>query len=156
MSDLPASFCALLLLMAANSAAWLTGRLLGAHLAAPLDAGLMLPDGTRLLGSHKTWRGLVVGALAAALVAPLCGHPAALGLAFGALSLTGDAASSALKRRMHLAPGAQAPLLDQALEALLPLAVLRLPLALSWMDVVLVAGGFIVLDVAATAIRTRR
>jgi CDP-2,3-bis-(O-geranylgeranyl)-sn-glycerol synthase len=113
MSDLPTFLCALVLLVAANSAAWLAGRTLGVHLAAPLDGGLKLRDGTRLLGSHKTWRGFVVGALAAALVAPICGHSIALGLAFGALSLTGDAASSALKRRLRLAPGAQAPLIDQ-------------------------------------------
>ena len=156
MSEAPPSLCALLLLVAANSAAWLAGRALGAHLAAPLDGGLKLRDGTRLLGSHKTWRGLFVGALAAALVAPICGYSTALGLAFGALSLTGDAASSALKRRLRLAPGAQAPLVDQALEALLPLIVLRGPLGLAWADVALVASAFTVLDIAATAIRSRR
>jgi CDP-2,3-bis-(O-geranylgeranyl)-sn-glycerol synthase len=156
MSDLPASLCALMLLVAANSAAWLAGCALGSRFAAPLDCGIMLPDGTRLLGSHKTWRGLIVGALAAALVAPLCGHPAALGFAFGALSLTGDAASSALKRRMRLAPGAQVPLIDQIPEALLPVLALRVPLGLGWPDVALAAGTFTALDVAATAIRSRR
>jgi len=72
------------------------------------------------------------------------------------LSLTGDAASSALKRRLRLAPGAQAPIVDQALEALLPLIVLRVPLDLAWIDVALVAGAFTVLDIAATAIQSRR
>jgi hypothetical protein len=156
MLDLRAFLCALALLVAANSAAWLAGRVLGTHLAAPLDGGLKLRDGSRLFGSHKTWRGLVAGALASALIAPLCGHSTALGLAFGALSLTGDAASSALKRRIHLAPGAPSPVLDQALEALLPLMALRLPLGLTWMEVALVAGAFTVLDVVATAIRSRR
>jgi CDP-2,3-bis-(O-geranylgeranyl)-sn-glycerol synthase len=155
MSELPPYLSALLLLMTANSAPWLAGRLLGERLAAPIDGGLTLRDGTRLLGSHKTWRGLVVGALAAALVAKVCGYSTMLGLAFGALSLTGDAVSSALKRRLHLAPGAQAPLIDQVLEALLPLLVLRTSLGLTWTDVALVAGAFTALDIAATAIRGR-
>jgi CDP-2,3-bis-(O-geranylgeranyl)-sn-glycerol synthase len=148
--------CALLLLVAANSAAWLSGWVLGSRFAAPLDGGLVLADGTRLLGSHKTWRGLVAGALGAAVVAPLCAYPATLGFEFGALSLVGDAMSSALKRRLRLAPGAQAPLLDQVLEALLPLVVLRSPLDLGWTDVALVSALFTTLDVVATAVRARR
>lgn len=153
MSDLSSSACALLLLIVANSAAWLTGRIFGDRFAAPLDGGLVLPDGSRLLGSHKTWRGLISGALAAAIVAPFCGYPVQLGLAFGTLSLVGDAMSSALKRRLRVRPGAQAPLLDQAIEALLPLIVLRTSLELDWSQVAIVAGVFTVLDIAATAIR---
>jgi CDP-2,3-bis-(O-geranylgeranyl)-sn-glycerol synthase len=155
MFDLPASACVLLLVVVANSAAWLAGRVFGLRFAAPLDGGFKLSDGTRLLGSHKTWRGLVAGALGAAIAAPLCGYSAVLGLAFGTLALVGDAGSSALKRRLRLAPGAQAPLIDQVLEALLPLMVLRSPLGLGWADVALVTAVFTVFDVAATAVRDR-
>jgi hypothetical protein len=77
-------------------------------------------DGERLLSDHKTRRGLLPGTLGCGLTAMLTGPGFALGASFGALSLTGDALSSALKRRLRLAPGAEIPGLDQLPEAVLP------------------------------------
>ena len=55
------------MISAANSAPPLCKRLLGTRLARAIDAGLTLRDGYPLLGSSKTWRGLV-----AAIVLSTC------------------------------------------------------------------------------------
>src|SRR5271166_5320197 len=49
----------LVVISAANSAPPLCKRLLGARLARAIDGGLTLRDGYPLLGSSKTWRGLI-------------------------------------------------------------------------------------------------
>lgn len=93
---------------------------------APLDAGLSI-DGARLLGSHKTWRGLITGTLMATLAFWLeqqaVAHSAffqsvasdtwtptllplwLLGPLLGLGALLGDAIESFFKRRSHIAPG---------------------------------------------------
>lgn len=141
---------ALILLISANSAPWLLRRLLGEHANAPLDFGLALRDGRRLLGSHKTWRGLMGGSLLCAAVAELCGLPWQLGAEFGAVSLLGDLLSSALKRRLGFAPGRSVAGVDQLPEALLPLIVFRDPLALNNVNIIAVAASFSVLDILST------
>ena len=111
----------ILLLAVVNGAPVMARRLLGERLAHPVDGGLRLPDGRRLFGESKTWRGLAAGMLAGAVTAPLLGYPAATGLAFGLLAMLGDLASSFVKRRLGLAPSSQALGLDQIPESALPL-----------------------------------
>jgi CDP-2,3-bis-(O-geranylgeranyl)-sn-glycerol synthase len=119
--DYSSAASALLLVCIASSAAWAASRALGPRLDAPLDFGLALPDGQRLFGDHKTWRGLAAGVLACALAATLLGFPMTTGAGFGAAALAGDALSSALKRRLALRPGTDVIGIDQLPEALLPL-----------------------------------
>jgi CDP-2,3-bis-(O-geranylgeranyl)-sn-glycerol synthase len=137
-----ADLLALLMLMAANTAPVLAAGLLGRRLAAPIDARVQLRDGQPLFGSHKTWRGLVAGILAAALVAGAAGLPAAIGAAFGALALCGDLLSSFVKRRLSRASGTWMPFLDQLPEALLPLLVMKHWFGLNAMDIAVTAGMF--------------
>ena len=144
---------ALALVVTANMAPWAAGRLWREHCAQPLDFGLTLKDGRRLLGSHKTWRGLLAGVLGCALTAWLLGVGFLLGLAFGALSLAADATSSFVKRRFRFAPGAEAPGLDQLPEALLPLLVLSRPLGIGLSGALAVALIFLCLDLAAMPFR---
>jgi CDP-2,3-bis-(O-geranylgeranyl)-sn-glycerol synthase len=144
---------ALVLVMVANMAPWASGRLMGERLAKPLDFGATLPDGSRLLGDHKTWRGLVAGALASAVTAWLLGHPPMLGIEFATLTLMADAASSFTKRRLRLDPGAEVPALDQVPEALLPLLVLADPLGISVLEAVAIAVIFLCLDIVARPLR---
>jgi len=146
---------ALLLLILANSLPWLAGRALAGRWATPLDFGLSLKDGRRLLGSHKTWRGVVLASCGCALAAGLLGLPWRLGAKLALLSLLGDALSSLCKRRLALAPGSDVPLLDELPEALLPLLALRSSLGLDQTTVALVAGTFTLLDIAAAAVRQR-
>jgi CDP-2,3-bis-(O-geranylgeranyl)-sn-glycerol synthase len=99
-------------------------------LALPIDGGRML-GGKRIFGDHKTWRGLIAGVVAGALVFELQRLAYEAGwwreLAFfeysrasplpGALmslgALAGDAIKSFFKRRVGIAPGASWLLFDQ-------------------------------------------
>ncbi len=146
---------ALLLLILANSLPWLAGRALNARWAMPLDLGLVLADGQRLLGSHKTWRGLVVAICGCALAAGFSGLHWRTGAALAALSLLGDAFSSLCKRRLALAPGSSVALLDQLPEALLPLLALRSSLGLDPITIAAVAGIFTLLGVVAASLWQR-
>lgn len=144
---------ALALVVVANVVPWASGRLFGARFNVPLDFGGTLSDGSRLLGDHKTWRGLIAGVLACALLAQWLGRGWALGLAFGSLSLAADTASSFAKRRLHVAPGRESPMLDQLPEALLPLIVLSRPLGLTILECFGLAAVFSLLDLATVRLR---
>jgi CDP-2,3-bis-(O-geranylgeranyl)-sn-glycerol synthase len=144
---------ALLLVVAANFAPWATARCFAGYWRAPLDGGATFPDGSRLLGDHKTWRGLIVGTLACGVVARLLQFPLLLGIAFGLLSLAADSASSFVKRRLRLRPGAEIPGLDQLPEALVPLLVLSRPLGLRPTDSVVIAMVFLLLDLVVIRLR---
>lgn len=94
-----------------------------AALARPLDGGAMW-RGQRVLGDHKTWRGLVVGVAASMLAFELqaqlfhagalhdlalvdyaaIGHWPGVLLGFGAIA--GDALKSFFKRQRRIPPGA--------------------------------------------------
>jgi CDP-2,3-bis-(O-geranylgeranyl)-sn-glycerol synthase len=137
----------------ANVAPWAAGRWLSGYWRAPLDGGARLTDGTRILGDHKTWRGLTAGILTCALVARLLHQSLLLGAAFGALALAADAASSFLKRRLRLRPGTEIPGVDQLPEALIPLLVLSRPLGLRLTDALVAAFVFMILDLAASRLR---
>jgi hypothetical protein len=147
---------ALALLVAANAAPVVVAKLARDRWAAPLDFGWVLPDGERLFGSHKTWRGLVSGIAASAGVGLLFGVTPLISVGFACASLLADAASSAAKRRMHLKPGTEYPGLDQVGEVLVPLALFASPLSLEWSEVILVAVTFSVLDIATAGLRHRR
>ena len=99
-------------------------------LAIPIDNGQML-WGKRVLGDHKTWRGLLAGIVAGALVfesqrfayqAELArnlalidysAHPLLPGLLMGLGAGVGDAVKSFFKRRIDIEPGASWPVFDQ-------------------------------------------
>jgi CDP-diglyceride synthetase len=143
----------LLLVITANTAAWAAARIFDPHWTAPLDLGRTLRDGTRLFGSHKTWRGLIAAAVACGVAAQLLRHGFALGAAFGTLALLGDAASSFVKRRLQIPPGAEVLGLDQVPEAIMPLLALQRPLGLGLVESLIVAATFAVLNIAATKLR---
>lgn len=83
----------------------------------PLDGGLELRDGTRLLGDGKTWLGLltfpILGLLAGGLLTFTGMHTPLTGLAMGLGAFLGDLGGSFLKRRFRMERGAKAGLLDQ-------------------------------------------
>lgn len=134
----------LLLLVTANGAPLVAKKLLGDAFAAPLDGGAHFIDGRPLLGPSKTIRGLVVGVLAATLIAPLLGFAWTTGLVIGAAAMIGDVCSSFAKRRMGLAPSSQALGLDQIPESLFP-ALAAMPLVgLTLFDVAVITAAFVV------------
>jgi CDP-diglyceride synthetase len=146
---------ALLLLGIANSAPIFAKRLLGNRLDMPLDAGLIMPDGRPLFGVSKTIRGLVVSLLFASVSAPILGLDWSVGTSLAAASMSGDLLSSFVKRRMGLAPHAQAFMLDQAPEALLPMLLLRAPLGLGWGDVAVGLAAFTGLEIVLSRLLFR-
>ena len=99
-------------------------------LAVPIDGGKTF-QGKRLLGDHKTWRGLfagiVVGVIAyelqrlaskAGLASDLglinyAAHPLLPGILMGLGAGVGDSVKSFFKRRMDIEPGASWPVFDQ-------------------------------------------
>jgi CDP-2,3-bis-(O-geranylgeranyl)-sn-glycerol synthase len=143
------------LLIAANAVPVIVGKLARGRAALPLDFGRVMPDGERLFGSHKTWRGLASGIAACALLALYLGLPVWLGAAFAAVSLAADACSSAAKRRMRLKPGSEVLGLDQLAETLIPLFVFAEPLGLQLTEIVLVTVCFVVLDTVTAPLRRR-
>jgi hypothetical protein len=150
------SLHALALLLAANATPVVVAKVAGKRAALALDFGRVMPDGERLLGAHKTWRGLVSGVLAGGVVAAFLELSPWIGVGFAALSLAADALSSCIKRRLRLKAGAEFTGFDQLAEALLPLAVFAAPLALGLGEILVTAATFIALDVAAAPLRQRR
>ena len=147
---------ALALLAAANAIPVIIGKLSNDRWALPLDFGYVLPDGERLFGSHKTWRGLVSGIVAGTVVAELMRIPLWVGAGFAMASLAADALSSAVKRRMKIEPGTESMGLDQLGEALLPLVLFANVISLDGAEIVVVTVAFCVLDIAFTRLRHRR
>lgn len=139
---------ALVLVGAANTAPLLLKKLLGERFAWPLDGGLRFFDGEPLFGRSKTIRGLAIGVLAPALIAPLVGHRWQHGAIMGAAAMAGDLLSSFSKRRLKRPPSSQALGLDQIPEVLLPLWVGRVWFDLSYVDIAVVLLLFVVLQLA--------
>jgi CDP-2,3-bis-(O-geranylgeranyl)-sn-glycerol synthase len=78
----------------------------------PLDGGEKWLDGKPFLGSHKTFRGCLVGILAGLIIGTMQGT-LIVGLVQGFGAILGDLISSFYKRRLDLAPGESFPFLDQ-------------------------------------------
>jgi hypothetical protein len=131
MMSLPALLEILFLITAANGAPVLAARLCGDSFGYPVDFGLRMPDGRRVLGSSKTWRGLLAALVATPVAAGLIGLPAQYGLLAAAAAMAGDLFSSFSKRRLGLQSSDMALGLDQLPEALFPTLVLMGPLELS-------------------------
>jgi CDP-2,3-bis-(O-geranylgeranyl)-sn-glycerol synthase len=114
---------------AANMAPVLVGPYFE-RLARPIDGGRTL-GGKRILGDHKTWRGLVAGIVAGVVVYELqrllhawggvaglvvmdyASHPVLPGLLMGLGTGVGDAVKSFFKRRVAIPPGGSWPVFDQ-------------------------------------------
>jgi CDP-diglyceride synthetase len=132
----------LLLILVANGAPLLAYDLLRQRWGRPVDGGLVLADGRRLLGYSCTWRGLLAAMACTPLVALVLGLPPGTGLLIGLLSMAGDALSSFVKRRLGLAPGSRALGLDQIPESLLPALGIATHHGLSLPAIALVVTGF--------------
>jgi CDP-2,3-bis-(O-geranylgeranyl)-sn-glycerol synthase len=142
------SFClyciiqATVLLVVANGAPVLMNKALGRRWAWPVDNKLKLHDGHRLFGNTKTWRGLCSAVFFTALAAILIGIDPLTGLLFGALAMSGDLLASFIKRRMSCSESSRARGLDTVPESLLPIVLLKEPLALSLFDIILIVALF--------------
>jgi len=86
----------------------------------PLDFNHKLRDGRRILGNGVTWRGTIIGIIIGTLIGLVQGIISGnyiegflLGFTLGCGAMIGDACGSFLKRRLNVARGKPAPILDQ-------------------------------------------
>jgi hypothetical protein len=126
---------ALILLLLANATPVIIKDILGNRLARPVDGGTKFVDGRPLLGSSKTFRGILVSILATSVCAPLVGRDWRIGALVASVAMAGDLFSSFLKRRMDLPAGGRATGLDQIPESLFPLLACRRELQLTALDI---------------------
>lgn len=136
----------LLLIIVANGAPVLMRFFLQGRLETPVDFGAMLPDGRRLFGGSKTWRGVVGAILATAVIAVLMGYSMRIGVLVAIFAILGDLISSFIKRRLGLKQSCMAPLLDQAPESLLPSMVLMHEFALDDIQVIALVAVFVIVE----------
>jgi CDP-2,3-bis-(O-geranylgeranyl)-sn-glycerol synthase len=143
------------LVILANAVPILLYDLLKERWAWPLDGGLQLSDGRRLLGPSATLRGLVASVGVTAVIAMLLGHPLGVGVVIGFAAMLGDACSSFIKRRFGMASGDMALGLDQIPESLFPMVAVMNHFDLSWWDVGLLVLGFVVFELCISRLLYR-
>jgi CDP-diglyceride synthetase len=142
----------LLMLVVVNGAPVALGLLARRRLDTPVDGGLVLRDGRRLLGPSKTVRGVIAAILAGSAAAPLADLTYLQGAIFGSLAMAGDLVSSFLKRRLGHASSHSCPVLDQLPESLLPLLVVNPHLHAGPPEILVAAAAFTVIDLLVTRI----
>ena len=138
-------FDVVFLLLAANGAPILADCLLRKKLSIALDAGLLFMDGQPIFGTSKTVRGVAASIVATTSAALVIGQSLAIGLLVGAVAMTGDLASSFLKRRLRLAATNRLFGLDHIPEALLPALVLAAISDLATTDAFVITAIFVLL-----------
>jgi CDP-diglyceride synthetase len=142
----------LLMLVVVNATPVVLGILARHRLGAPLDGGLILRDGYRLLGPSKTVRGVIAAILAGSAAAPLADLSHLQGAIFGGLAMIGDLGSSFLKRRLGFSSSYSCPVLDQLPESLLPFLALKPHLDAGLPEILAATAAFIVIDLLLTRI----
>jgi len=145
----------LLLIIIANGAPILIRWLLNNGFNLALDFGHKLPDGHRLFGSSKTWRGIFTALLTTTTAAWLLGHSAETGFLVAVYAIIGDLFSSFVKRRLSMKPSSMAPLLDQVPESLLPAFMLRQAFNLDISAIALLVLIFIIIELLLSHILYR-
>jgi CDP-2,3-bis-(O-geranylgeranyl)-sn-glycerol synthase len=135
----------------------------------PLDMDSML-GGSRILGDHKTWRGLILGISAGIITAALqqllansyssidaislidweTNNPVTIGALLGFGALAGDAAKSFLKRRLNINPGETFLIFDQVDYILGALFFLSLKVPLSSLPIIQIVITWTMLHVLST------
>ena len=139
-------FQASVLLVIANGMPVIINKILGNRWSWPVDKGFNLNDGQRLLGNAKTWRGLCSAVYFTTVAAILFGIEPLTGVLFGTLAMTGDLLASFIKRRLMRAVSSRARGLDTVPESLLPIWLLKEPLALNFIDIILIVGLFFLIE----------
>jgi len=100
-----------------------------------MDFGKKLPDGRRVFGKNKTFRGffagLAVGTLAGLAESLVFNYHIMFGFLLSLGALFGDLAGAFVKRRLAIPPGGLLPVVDQ-LDFILGAILFSLPLCMPW------------------------
>ena len=142
----------LLILIIANGAPIAARLILGNKFEYPVDFGLKFADGKRLLGTSKTWRGLLFAIVIAIIGAVILSLPIKVGLIMGCWTMLGDLFSSFIKRRLGLSPSGMALGLDQIPESLFPLVAVSTIFGLEWWRVLSLVLLFIVIELSLSRV----
>lgn len=147
---------ALILVVVANSAPILARQtpLLG-KFTYPVDGNAYFFDGRRLLGSSKTWRGVIATLLLTSICSVVLQHSWLTGLVVGLLAMLGDSLSSFIKRRLGMPPSKMAFGIDQIPESLLPIVYLHYLWQFGWASVWGLVLVFIVLELTLSQLLFR-
>jgi hypothetical protein len=154
-SDITLLWPPLLLLLVANGTPILARLWLGERFSRPLDGGLRFMDGRPLLGSAKSWRGVMAAIIATTPCAMLLGQAWWLGALFALLSMLGDAMVSFVKRRLAVAVHGRVVGLDQIPEALLPVWLLNKSFGLNSEQVLVCVVLFMLLEIGLSPLLYR-
>lgn len=136
----------LLLIIIANGAPILIRVLLTDSFKLAIDFDQTLPDGKRVFGPSKTWRGVFAAIAVTSLAAWLLGYEPETGFLVAVYAVAGDLISSFLKRRLAMAPSSMAPLLDQVPESLFPALMQRHTFHLDVSAVIVLVLIFIIIE----------
>jgi len=139
-------------LIGINGAPILATRFAGKQFDYPIDCHHVLLDGRPVLGPSKTFRGLISALVMAVLIGSIFSMPIPISLLFGALSMTGDMASSFIKRRLGFTSSAMALGLDQIPESLFPLLGCKDLLGINYGQIFLVVVSFFCLELIISQI----
>jgi hypothetical protein len=136
----------LLLIIIANAAPIILHSLMGKRLDSAIDCGFRLPDNNPVLGSSKTWRGVIGAIVFTSIGAVLLGYSVPVGTQIALYAVLGDILSSFIKRRIGMAPSSMAPLIDQVPESLLPALMLMDTFELNYQSIIILVCLFIVIE----------
>jgi CDP-2,3-bis-(O-geranylgeranyl)-sn-glycerol synthase len=136
----------LFLIIVANGAPIIGRWLVNGRWATPLDGGAVFIDGLPLLGTSKTFRGVMCAMVATPLIAMGIGLSWDIGLMVSLLAMMGDCLSSFVKRRFNRPSSSMALGLDQIPESLLPLLGVREQFSLTWEGIVATVAGFFIVE----------
>jgi CDP-2,3-bis-(O-geranylgeranyl)-sn-glycerol synthase len=119
---------------------------MGKRLDFAIDCGRRLADNNRILGSSKTWRGVIGAVMFTSIGAVLLGYPASTGVLIAVYAVLGDVFSSYIKRRLGMAPSSMAPLLDQVPESLFPALMFMDTFEMNYQSIIILVCVFIVIE----------
>jgi len=145
-------FKLLVLLGTANTMPIIARLVLKRRAETPVDFNMPFWDGRPLFGPHKTWRGIAASIAGTALMSWMVDMGPAAGFWLASFSMAGDLISSFIKRRLNLKSGARATGLDQAIEAFLPLALMKNQLSLTWTECFGITIVFTILEMVLSPV----
>ena len=142
----------LLMIIVANASPVIIRNLMHDKWDQTIDADMIFVDGQPLLGTSKTWRGIIASICFTSIVGIFLGYSIQTGIIISLLAMIGDISSSFIKRRLKLAPSSMAPLLDQVPESFFPALIMMQSFNLNMLSVLILIILFIIFELSLSKI----